>query len=83
MPQDIYGQLKCGQCGTLVYVDQARYITAGGTPLCDSCYFGIIAPPRDHRWYSPLTEGMVERAVGHRRHRAGSRVLAKPRRGAQ
>ena len=57
MPQSIYGQLKCGQCGTLVYVDQARYITAGGTPLCNSCYFGIIAPPRDHRWYSPLTEG--------------------------
>ncbi len=57
MPRDIYGQLKCGQCGTQVYVDQARYITAGGTPLCDACYFRIVIPPRKHHWYAPLTEG--------------------------
>ena len=56
MPRDIYGQLKCGQCGTLVCVDQARYVTVGGTPLCDPCYFRIVMPPRKHRWYSPLTE---------------------------
>ena len=57
MPRDIYGQLKCGQCGTMVYADQARYVTVGGTPLCDPCYFRILIPPRKHRWYTPLTEG--------------------------
>lgn len=57
MPRDIYGQVKCGQCGTLVYADQARYVTAGGTPLCDPCYFRIVLPPRKRHWYAPLTEG--------------------------
>ncbi len=56
MPRDIYGQVKCGQCGTMVYVDQARYVTAGGTPLCDPCYFRIVLPPRERHWYSALTQ---------------------------
>lgn len=56
MPQSIYGQVKCGQCGTLVYADQARTITAGGTPLCDRCYYAMVFPPRKHHWYSSLTD---------------------------
>ncbi len=40
----------------MVFVDQARYVTAGGTPLCDPCYFRIVAPPRERHWYSSLTQ---------------------------
>ena len=56
MPRDIFGHVKCGHCGTLVYADQARTVTAGGTPLCDPCYYGIIFPPRKRHWYSSVTE---------------------------
>ena len=56
MKHGIFSQVKCGQCGTLVFADQARTITAGGTLLCEPCYYAFISPPRKRRWYSSVTD---------------------------
>lgn len=56
MPRDIYGQIRCGQCATLVHTDQARTVTEGGTPLCERCDYALVFPARRRRWYSSFAD---------------------------